>query len=56
MASTTGKITHGFQQIIAVDEKNVYFTTGDGKMMQVSKHGGTVLTLSTALTVMRIAK
>jgi hypothetical protein len=34
---------------IAVDKKNVYFTTGDGKMMQVPKTGGTVLTLSTAL-------
>jgi len=34
---------------IAVDKKNVYFTTGDGKMMQVPKNGGAVLTLSTAL-------
>jgi sugar lactone lactonase YvrE len=34
---------------IAVDKKNVYFTTGDGKMMQVPKNGGTALPLSTAL-------
>lgn len=34
---------------IAVDGQNVYFTTSDGKMVQVSKNGGTALTLSDAL-------